>query len=128
MKCYKCNGTGYYDIDNECPVCDGTGEYNVNEGSADLIKVMKTGKKLQTKCGMKYVYVLWCSESESLLTLYSSKRKAMIGLNEELFVLENYAKKRGEYFVKQNSDKTAFTIVIDTGEEFSVSVNRVNVL
>lgn len=26
MKCYKCNGTGYYDIDTECPVCDGTGE------------------------------------------------------------------------------------------------------
>ena len=26
MKCYKCNGTGYYDIDNDCPVCDGTGE------------------------------------------------------------------------------------------------------
>lgn len=77
---------------------------------------------------MKYVYVLWCSESESLPTLYSSKRKAIIGLNKELSILENYAKKRGEYFVKQNSDKTAFTVVIDTGEEFSVSVNRVNIL
>ena len=29
---------------------------------------------------------------------------------------------------QQNSDKTAFTVVIDTGEEFSVSVNRVNIL
>lgn len=28
MKCYKCGGTGVYDIYNDCPVCDGTGEYD----------------------------------------------------------------------------------------------------
>ena len=31
MKCYKCNGTGVYDIYNDCPVCDGTGEYDPND-------------------------------------------------------------------------------------------------
>lgn len=29
MKCWKCNGTGEYDIYNDCPVCDGTGEIEV---------------------------------------------------------------------------------------------------
>lgn len=28
MKCYKCNGTGEYDIEHECPYCGGTGEIN----------------------------------------------------------------------------------------------------
>lgn len=29
MKCQKCNGTGEYDIYNECPCCNGTGEIEV---------------------------------------------------------------------------------------------------
>ena len=29
MKCWKCDGTGEYDIYNDCPVCDGTGEIEV---------------------------------------------------------------------------------------------------
>jgi RecJ-like exonuclease len=39
MKCYKCNGTGYYDIDNECPVCDGTGEYEPFDTDVELDKL-----------------------------------------------------------------------------------------
>lgn len=39
MKCYKCNGTGYYDIDNECPVCDGTGEYEPFDADIELDKL-----------------------------------------------------------------------------------------
>ena len=39
MKCYKCNGTGYYDIDNECPVCDGTGEYEPFDLDVELDKM-----------------------------------------------------------------------------------------
>lgn len=39
MKCYKCNGTGYYDIDNECPVCDGTGEYEPFDADVELDKL-----------------------------------------------------------------------------------------
>jgi len=39
MKCYKCNGTGYYDIYNECPVCDGTGEYEPFDTDVELDKL-----------------------------------------------------------------------------------------
>ena len=39
MKCYKCNGTGYYDIDNECPVCDGTGKYEPFDADVELDKL-----------------------------------------------------------------------------------------
>ena len=39
MKCYKCNGTGYYDIDNECPLCDGTGEYEPFDTDVELDKL-----------------------------------------------------------------------------------------
>ena len=42
MKCYKCNGTGYYDIDNECPVCDGTGEYEPFDADIELDKLYPT--------------------------------------------------------------------------------------
>ena len=42
MKCYKCNGTGYYDIDNECPFCDGTGEYEPFEADVELDKLYPT--------------------------------------------------------------------------------------
>ena len=42
MKCYKCNGTGYYDIDNECPVCDGTGEYEPFDADVKLDKLYPT--------------------------------------------------------------------------------------
>lgn len=42
MKCYKCNGTGYYDIDNECPVCDGTGEYEPFDADVELDKLYPT--------------------------------------------------------------------------------------
>ena len=42
MKCYRCNGTGYYDIDNECPVCDGTGEYEPFDADIELDKLYPT--------------------------------------------------------------------------------------
>lgn len=42
MKCYKCNGTGYYDIDNKCPVCDGTGEYEPFDTDVELDKLYPT--------------------------------------------------------------------------------------
>ena len=31
MKCWKCGGTGVYDLYNDCPYCDGTGEINDTE-------------------------------------------------------------------------------------------------
>jgi RecJ-like exonuclease len=42
MICYKCNGTGYYDIYNECPVCDGTGEYEPFDADIELDKLYPT--------------------------------------------------------------------------------------
>lgn len=46
MKCYKCNGTGYYDIDNECPVCDGTGE--VEQTNEEWFCGLSTEEKART--------------------------------------------------------------------------------
>lgn len=71
---------------------------------------------------MKYIYMLWCSESESLPVLYSSKRKALKALKEEFACLEGYAKRCGNYCVRHNDDNTAFTIITEKGEELSAEI------
>ena len=40
MICYKCNGTGEYDIYNECPCCNGTGEIDIT--NEEWLKLMTT--------------------------------------------------------------------------------------
>lgn len=51
MKCYKCGGTGVYDIYNECPVCDGTGEYDPTDKGIGLLKeVIETNEEYLRSC------------------------------------------------------------------------------
>lgn len=74
---------------------------------------------------MKYVYALWISESESLPMLYSSKRKALKALEDEVSFFIDYAKRYGVYHVRYNDDKTSFTVVTAKGEELSGNIEKV---
>lgn len=62
MICYRCNGTGEYDIYNECPVCDGTGEIEItNEewlaflSTEEKAKWLSRHSQFMYECGQKQV-------------------------------------------------------------------------
>lgn len=107
------------------------GRYQKN--FAGFVKLRRQNTK--TQCGfttalrargdvmpMKYIYSLYSSIAESLV-YYSSKRKALTALKEEFAMLEQVAKRRGNYRVKFNDDSTSFSICVGN-EELSANITR----